>query len=91
MTLKELERRVELLRGARSEVTVCFMDRTRRTVDFLEAVRLCAGDENVIDALAPDETGTSLLRAIIDADKDFESLPELAVEAGTAGQAGPGR
>lgn len=59
-------------------VTVCFMDGTHREMSFLGAVRLCAIDEYVVDAIAEDETGTSFLRAIIDADDDFSDLPELA-------------
>lgn len=58
-------------------VTVCFMDGTHRELPFLEAFQLCVNDENVVDAIAEDETGTSFLRAIIDSDKDFSGLPEL--------------
>lgn len=59
-------------------VTVYFADGTHRDLPFLEAVQLCAVDENVVDAIAEDETGTSLLHAIIECDKDFSGLPELA-------------
>lgn len=58
-------------------VTVCFMDGTHRELPFLEAFQLCAVDDNVVDAIAEDETGTSFLRAIIDCDKDLSDLPEL--------------
>ena len=58
-------------------VTVCFMDGTHREMSFLDAFQLCAVDDNVVDAIAEDETGTSFLRAIIDCDKDFSDLPEL--------------
>ncbi len=58
-------------------VTVCFMDGTHRDMSFLDAFQLCAVDDNVVDAIAEDETGTSLLRAIIDCDKDLSDLPEL--------------
>lgn len=59
-------------------VTVCFMDGTHRQLSFMEAFQLCVNDENVVDAITEDSTGTSLLRAIIDADDDFSDLPELA-------------
>ena len=59
-------------------VTVCFMDGTHRELPFLDALQLCAVDDNVVDAIAEDETGTSFLRAIIDCDKDLSDLPELA-------------
>lgn len=59
-------------------VTVCFMDGTHRQLSFMEAFQLCVNDENVVDAIAEDETGTSFLRAIIECDKDFSGLPELA-------------
>ena len=59
-------------------VTVCFIDGTHRKLSLLEAFQLCANDENVVDAIAKDSTGTSLLRAIIDCDKDLSDLPELA-------------
>ena len=58
-------------------VTVCFMDGTHREMSFLDAFQLCAVDDNVVDAIAEDETGTSFLRAIIDCDKDLSDLPEL--------------
>lgn len=59
-------------------VTVCFMDGTHRQLSFMEAFQLCVNDENVVDAITEDSTGTSFLRAIIDADDDFSDLPELA-------------
>ena len=59
-------------------VTVCFMDGTHREMSFLEAFQICVNNENVVDAIAEDETGTSLLRSIIDADDGFSDLPELA-------------
>ena len=59
-------------------VTVCFMDGTHRDLTFLEAFQICAINENVVDAISADETGTSFLRAIIDCDKDLSDLPELA-------------
>ena len=59
-------------------VTVCFMDGTHRDLPFLEAFQICAINENVVDAISEDETGTSFLRAIIDCDKDLSDLPELA-------------
>ena len=58
-------------------VTVCFMDGTHLQLSFLEAFQLCANDENVVDAITEDSTGTSFLRSIIDADKDFSELSEF--------------
>ena len=57
--------------------TVCFSDGSRRDVSFMEAIGLCF-DETVTDAFAKNnETGTSLLRAIINAGNDFDGLKEL--------------
>lgn len=58
-------------------VTVCFMDGTHKQLPFLEALQFCISNENVVDAIMDDETGTSLLRAIIDCDDDFSDLPEV--------------
>ena len=58
-------------------VTVCFMDGTHRQLSFMEAFQLCVNDENVVDAITEDSTGTSFLRSIIDADKDFSELSEF--------------
>ena len=58
-------------------VTVCFMDGTHRKISLLEAFQLCANDENVVDAITKDSTGTSLLRAIIDGEADFSEFGEF--------------
>lgn len=58
-------------------VTVCFMDGTHLQFSFMEAFQLCANDENVVDAIAKDSTGTSLLRAIIDGEVDFSEFGEF--------------
>ena len=58
-------------------VTVCFMDGTHRKISFLEAFQLCANDENVVDAITKDSTGTSLLRAIIDGEADVSEFGEF--------------
>ena len=78
--IKRLQAIVKQLQSKPQAVTVCFMDGSHRTIHSLEAVQLCATDETVVDAFMDDETGTSLLRALIDADKDFSDLPELAGE-----------
>lgn len=58
-------------------VTVCFMDGQHRQLSFMEAFQLCANDENVVDAITKDSTGTSLLRAIIDGEVDFSEFGEF--------------
>ena len=78
--MKRIDRLLEEVKAryCRSDtVTVCFMDGTHRQFSFMEAFQLCANDENVVDAITEDSTGTSLLRTIIDADKDFSELSEF--------------
>ena len=60
--------------GNQESVTIYFMNRTNRKFTFLDAIQICANDPNVIDATTGDDTGTSLLRAIIDGDNDFSEL-----------------
>ena len=71
--LDEMRRRY----GKKASTTVYFLDGTQKKMTFLEAVQLCAWNENVIDATTEDETGTSLLRAIVDGEHDLSDLPEL--------------
>lgn len=62
--------------GSTATVTVHFLDGSSRQRPFLEAFPICATDPNVIDATMESKTGTSLLRAVIDADGDFSEFGE---------------
>lgn len=56
---------------------VSFSDGTQQEVGFYEAMRLCFEAPNVVDVYMQGDTGTSLLRAILKAEKDVSDLPEL--------------
>ena len=78
--MKRLDRLLDEMRkryGNQKSVTVHFLDGSSRKLPFLEAVKLCADDPNIIDATTGDKTGTSLLRAIIDGDNDFSEFDEF--------------
>ena len=78
--MKRLDRLLDEMRkryGNQKSVTVHFLDGSSRKLSFPEAFRLCVDDPNVTDATTGDETGTSLLRAIIGGDNDFSEFDEF--------------
>lgn len=78
--MKRLDKLLDEMRrryGNRESVTVHFLDGTQRRLTFMEALLICSMDQNVIDATAGDETGTTLLRAIIDGDCDLSEFGEF--------------
>ena len=78
--MNRIARLRESLGTAPAPVVLTYANGEQRSMGIIEAIQEVGTRLDIVDVESEGETAASLLKALVAADKDFDSLPELAEE-----------